>query len=59
MEIDDNVAVVAGVEEQAPVPRIKTAIKPKVRQVTGNRRSLVFIIVYPSSFEFLFAVKGK
>jgi hypothetical protein len=51
MEIDDNAAVVVGFEEQAAVPRIKIAVNPKVRQATGNRWSLIFIIVYPSSVE--------
>ena len=59
MEIEDKVAVVDGVEEQAAVPRLKTAINPKVRQATGNRRSLIFIVVYPSSLELFIAVQVK
>jgi hypothetical protein len=45
MLIDDNGAVVAGFEEQAVVPRIKSAINPKMRQETRNRRCLIFIII--------------
>jgi len=58
MEIEDKVAVVAGFEEQAMLT-IKTAINPKVRQATGNRRSLIFIIVYPSSLELFIAARVK
>jgi hypothetical protein len=59
MEIEDKVEVVAGAEEQAAVPRLKTAINPKVRQATGNRRSLIFIVVYPSSLELFITVQIK
>jgi hypothetical protein len=59
MLIDDNGAVVAGFEEQAAVPSIKAAINTKVRQATRNRRSLIFIIVYPSSLELFIAARVK
>lgn len=52
MVIDDKVAVVVGLDEQAAVPKIKAANNPKARQETRNFRYLIFIIIYPSSLEF-------